>query len=193
MTTPSIAHARLRKATASDHARVDACFAQGLHDDASYQRYLCGMQVLLQSLANADAGLAEEYAAHRAHIEQDLQTLGMEASFPVPGAPRIHSDTARLGARYVIEGSAMGARVLQRQAATLGHAPARGAAFLAYHAGRGATHWPRCMDALAGQNPASPGFETLLATARDTFALAARCFDPMGTITRGANGQPSRD
>ena len=183
MTGPSAAHARLREATAADHARVDASFADGLRDAPAYRRYVRGMHALLNCLGKSDAALAAAFVTPLALLADDLSTLGLHA----PNAPHLLSvadDAARLGACYVIEGSALGARLLQRQAQLLGHSPTQGATFLAYHVDRGYTHWPRLMQALAPLDPTSPEFQTVLDAARDTFALAAACFDPMGRLAK---------
>lgn len=192
MTRPSAAHARLREATANDHARVDASFADGLHDVATYQRYVRGMQALLNGLAKNDAALAADYVAHQHHLSEDLTAHGLNAPTFVPSL-RIANDDARLGARYVIEGSALGARLLQRQAQALGYSPTQGAAFLAYHVDRGITHWPQLMQALAQHDPASPNFQTVRGAARETFALAATCFDPMGLSAKDLDEGQHRD
>lgn len=189
MTPRTAAHACLREATAVDHARVDGSFPHGLQDAAIYQRYLRGMHALLATLGESDAGLAAEYAAHRQRIADDLAAIAAcpPAARDVIDIPDAH---ARLGARYVIEGSALGARLLQRQARALGHDATLGATFLAYHVDRGYTHWPRLMLALAQHDPASPGFQTVLAAARNTFALAATCFAPMGLLAKEADERP---
>ncbi len=179
MTGPSAAHARLREATADDHARVDASFADGLRDAPTYQRYVRGMHALLNCLENSDTALAATYATPLALLADDLPALGLNA--PTPPPPLTFTDNlARLGAGYVIEGSALGARLLLRQAQSRGHSSTQGATFLAYHVDRGYTHWPRLMQALAPLDPTSPEFQTVLHAAQQTFALAATCFDRMG-------------
>lgn len=171
----SPAHACLRQATASAHARLDGCFPQGLHDDASYRRYLQGMQGLLDALTAADAELGSRFVQHRQRLQQDLDAAGI-ANVPPPASMRVRGQAERLGARYVIEGSTLGARQLLRQVQTLGHVPDRGAAFLAYHVQHGRLHWPQLLDALAACDPGAADFPRLLQAARDTFALAATCF-----------------
>ena len=186
----SAAHVRLREATAADHARVDGCFAQGLHDDASYRRYVQGMHALPNGLALGNAGLASMYAEPRERLEQDLSALGAAPLSPAYSLNIGASDAARLGARYVVEGSALGARVLFRQAEALGHTSANGARFLAYHVGRSYTHWPLLVQALTVIDPDAPEFQTALTAARDTFALAAACFDPMGSVAKETDEGP---
>lgn len=167
-------------------------FADDLHDAAAYQRYVRGMHALLNCLEKSDVALGGEYTAHRALLADDLAALGLVAPEPLP--PLVFSDDdARLGARYVIEGSALGARLLQRQALSLGYSPAQGAAFLTYHVARGTTHWPQLMQALAQHDPASPAFHTVLTSAQQTFALAATCFDPMGLPARDPNEGQDRN
>ena len=175
MSTTSPAHARLREATRDDHARVDGCFPHGLHDAEAYRRYLRGMHALLDALAGADAELAAAFARHRALLEADLADVGARPSAAPPAAPRIDGLAARTGARYVIEGSAMGARLLLRQAAALGFDREYGARFLAYHAGQADADWDRFRRQLASQAPEHPDFARLIETTRDTFALAAAC------------------
>ena len=179
MTGVQPAHARLRAATAAGHARVDGCFPDGLRDAEDYRRYLRGMAALLAALAAADAELADAFIAQRGRLAQDMQATGTTA-MPAPTASVLAGNAGRLGARYVVEGSALGARVLLRQAQALGHGPAHGASFLAYHAERGRTHWPRLLQALAACDADGAAFPALLAGARDSFALAAACLAPVG-------------
>ena len=180
MSAISPAHARLRAASAPDHARVDACFPRGLEDAATYRRYLRGMHGLLSALARACPRLADEYAPMREALAADLEALGSTPPAP-PGLPPITDEAARLGARYVIEGSAMGARLLQRQAERLGHGPGPGGRFLAYHVARGEHAWPALKSALARLDADTASFEDVLRSTRDTFALAATCFDGHAT------------
>lgn len=190
MTPVSPAQARLRQATSGLHARLDACFEHGLRDSASYHRYLQGMHGLLHALAAADVGLDAAFASHRAHLQADLAATG--AGFlptPTHDVIRIAGDSERLGARYVIEGSSLGARVLLRQAQTLGHDPECGATFLAYHVRHGLLHWPRCLQALAACDPDAADFAVLLQAARDTFALAATCFGQPHHTRGSADGR----
>ncbi len=132
---------RLRAATRDAHARVDACFPRGLEDQATYRRYLLGMQALVDAL---EAGLARTpldpaWAEWRRPqrgdwLADDLRTLGLQ---PMPDGPALAiADAAEAaGALYVIEGSAMGASQLQRQAAALGFGAGHGALFLDRHGG----------------------------------------------------------
>ncbi len=175
MRNASPAHLRLRAASAADHARVDACFPQGLCDDGTYRRYLRGMHALLSALSAACPQLASEFSPMHEALAADL--FALDAALPeAPPSPPIDTDAARLGARYVIEGSTMGARILQRQSLELGHDARRGARFLAYHLARGQHIWPALQQELATLDDAGVRFDAVLQSTRDTFALAARCF-----------------
>lgn len=190
MTPVSPAQARLRQATARLHARLDACFEHGLRDAASYHRYLQGMHGLLTALAGADPGLDAAFAGHRARLQADLAATGAGvSSTPLHGGIRIAGDSERLGSRYVIEGSSLGARVLLRQAQALGHDPECGATFLAYHVQHGLLHWPRCLQALAACDADAADFVVLLHAARNTFALAATCFGQPHDTPGSADGR----
>ncbi|SIQ29894.1 biliverdin-producing heme oxygenase [Solilutibacter tolerans] len=188
MTPRTAAHTRLREATAVDHARVDGCFPHGLQDAAAYRRYLRGMHALLTALSNRDEQLNVGYAIHRQHLADDLLALDARSA-SLPSGIDILDPHARLGVRYVIEGSALSARLLLRQAEALGHHATSGATFLTHHVDRGITHWPRLMQALAQHDPATSDFKTVIASARNTFALAASCFDPMGSAGDVDEGQ----
>lgn len=174
---PSPAHVQLRQATAVAHAQVDGCFPDGLADADTYRRYLQGMQRLLQSVADADPTLAATYAEHRRRLQADCTALACAAPrAPSTVAWELDTDEARLGARYVLDGSALGARVLLRQADALGQVPEHGAAFLAYHVQQGRTQWPSLLRALSACDPASPAFARVTRAALDIFVLAADSF-----------------
>lgn len=115
------ARARLRSATAEDHARVDAAYGRfdlGSRDD--YARFL---------VAQARAYLPAEAALERADIprlladwagrrrsgqlRQDLAELGISGIDAEPFPP-LTSEAQALGAAYVLEGSRLGGRLLAR-------------------------------------------------------------------------------
>ena len=112
----------LRSATATEHERVDAAFGSYLlADRAHYTAFL---------KAQAEAFLPVEAAIDQAQPEQvmsdwadrrrapllkrDLAALGVTAEsvaeFPIPNSPE-----ALLGAIYVLEGSRLGGKFLERQ------------------------------------------------------------------------------
>lgn len=112
----------LRSATAAEHERVDAAFGGYLlADRAHYTAFL---------KAQAEAFLPVEAAIEAAHpqdvlpdwpgrrraplLQRDLASLGVAmadlSDYPVP-----HSTSALLGAIYVLEGSRIGGKFLERQ------------------------------------------------------------------------------
>lgn len=106
-------------------------------------------------------------------IARDLADLGL----PVPPAADplpLPTPAARAAACYVLEGSALGGRLLARRAATLGYTADHGARHLAAQTASN-TRWRRFLEWLeAGDFPAAEAG----AAARDVFALALRSYGP---------------
>lgn len=104
-------------------------------------------------------------------IAQDLADLGL----PVPAAPAalaLPTPAARAGACYVLEGSALGGRLLARRAAALGFGARHGARHLAAQTASPA-RWRQFLDWLeAGGFPAPEA----AAAARAVFGLALRAY-----------------
>ncbi len=125
--------ARLRAATASLHAQVDARMplAQAEPGLGGYLDHLLVMRDWLDVLAHAAPdlpGLELERAAVRQDAQQAVTLLGRVLPGPSPdmgvAGERLadtlngpHADAARWGVRYVIEGSHLGGQVLQRRLA----------------------------------------------------------------------------
>ena len=121
----------LRLATASKHRRLDDLI--GRFDDlAGYQRYLAIMirfrsavEPLFPNNRNRDDDPPDPLNLHDL-LEADCRDLRL--SPPPPPTPAStppslalgRRDDERLGAQYVLEGAALGARLLLRQAAALG-------------------------------------------------------------------------
>lgn len=127
--------------------------AGGVADREAYARYLRGMSALVAALAPAPA----ERSAHAlwatwfdrrrlALLAQDLQRLGAApVAPPLPALPA----SWWMGGNYVLEGSALGARLLLRDVARLRQAaPDTPLAFLEHHAQR-SQRWPGFLAALA--------------------------------------------
>lgn len=111
---------QLRAATRRAHDHVDGAFPNGLDSRAAYVRYLTAILPLAQWLHDswrpAWPGLAGWHEAVRVqHLQADLSRLGA-APAPAPASsPDIAASAAEwLGGSYVMEGSAMGARLLAR-------------------------------------------------------------------------------
>ncbi|VXC19559.1 conserved hypothetical protein [Luteimonas sp. 9C] len=161
----------LRAGTSDLHARVDACFLEGLGTPLAYGRYVVGMhrfasdfEIVIGAVPRASYWLAG-----------DLHDLAL-APLP-PSGVRGFADDAdeRLGWEYVMAGSSLGARHLLRGVQTLGHDAQTGARFLARHAG-GET-WRNVLERLTARAAQVDRPRThLLQGARDAFLLVESCF-----------------
>lgn len=166
----------LRTATRSAHARVDGVLAGGIADLPDYARYLRGMHAFVASaesaLRDGAAPDAWDVPAWLDWLRADLDALGLAPL--APEAMRIDGPAQSLGVLYVLEGSALGARVLLRDAQSLGLPAVR---FLRSHAdGESGERWPRFLIFL--QQAASPDAafrQTMLDAANAAFAVAERC------------------
>lgn len=168
-------HSRLKTATAEQHASLDALMAGGFADRFMYARYLQAMRCLTEALAPAP--LEAESRRHWARwfdsrrlkcLHRDLGQLGAhDAATEAPVLPA----SGWMGANYVLEGSALGARVLLREAARLGERePGIPLEFLRHHAER-SDRWPRFLAALEALD--GPMRTDACAGARRGFALVA--------------------
>ncbi|MDR7191948.1 biliverdin-producing heme oxygenase [Luteimonas terrae] len=162
----------LRAETSDLHARVDACFADGLGTPLTYGRYLVGMQ---RFAADFEVVIG---AVPRASywLSGDLHDLAL-APLPPSGVRgyAIDADT-RLGWEYVMAGSSLGARHLLRGVQSLGHDERSGARFLARHAG--GDSWRNVLDRLAARSALTDlPYDDLLQGARDAFLLVQSCFE----------------
>lgn len=142
----------LRRATAADHATVDAAFGGfDLADTAGYARFLTAHARALPAVEAALAGI-ESLPPLRPRaplLQADLAALGL----PMPALLAIDppADTAAaFGMAYVIEGSRLGGGMLARRVPE--HLP---------HAYLSATHLPgewrafgQALDAAAGHDAA---------------------------------------
>lgn len=161
----------LRAGTSDLHARVDACFADGLGTPRAYARYLIGMhrfaadfEIVIDAVPRLSFWLAN-----------DLRHLGL-TPMPPSGVRGFTRDAdERLGWEYVMAGSSLGARHLLRGVQTLGYSEAAGACFLARHAA--GVEWKTVLDRLAARAGSGRSTDTLLQGARDAFALVQSCFD----------------
>lgn len=161
----------LRAGTADLHARVDACFAEGLTSHLAYGRYLVGMhrfaadhEVVVDALPRLSFWLAA-----------DLQQLRLTPLPPSGYRGRAADPEERLGWDYVMAGSSLGARYLVRGAQALGHGEDAGARFLTRHAA--SSDWARVLERLdAHGDCAQATRQRLLQGARDAFGLVESCF-----------------
>jgi heme oxygenase len=134
-----------------------------------------------------DARLSQRWVAWRLPeradwLAEDLRAIGC-APLPVASMPALRGDAQGAAALYVVEGAALGARVLLADARRLGHGRNAGACFLHRHAeGEHGQRWPRFVRALdadfSGSDPAA-----LCAAANAAFAFADRCFSTAAATT----------
>lgn len=144
----------------------------GLQDAATYRAYL---QAMHRFLGDAEVVL-DELPGRSLWLGCDLATLGVSPLPPRGVLRRVTLREERLGWEYVIVGSSLGARILQRDARRLGFDGEHGARFLAAHTG--GDDWARLLQRLGAIDPATDSRQiTLLVRgARDAFAMAQACF-----------------
>lgn len=167
----------LRAQTADAHASLDTLIGQ-FHDRQGYLRYLEGLFRFRAPIERAIAGLKwpEGTGVFRPSrlaraIGADLDDLGAR----VPAAPQVRLDLSGaglLGVLYVLEGAALGARVLIKRAEALGFDGRFGARHLALAVG-GAS-WAGFL-ALAGAQT-DIDRDRAAAASLATFALAHDAF-----------------
>lgn len=111
--------AQVRAATRGTHEALDALLPFGLRHLADYRRYLAALRPLAEWLALGwrpgwPAQLACWHDAARLDaLRHDVRALGLPAD-PGPGPRPAATPAEWLGGCYVIEGSALGARLLSR-------------------------------------------------------------------------------
>lgn len=177
--SPRTFRAQLRAATAAAHARLDGSMAHGLGDRTAYAAYLRGMHAFVASVdpqLRPHAGAWDwDLPDWQGALAHDLAQVA-PGGLPLPTEPGAALGSAdALGALYVMEGSALGARVLLRDATALGYGPERGAAFLHLHAGAEG-RWPRFLVLLEALGRGVDRGQACMGAER-TFHLAERCFE----------------
>lgn len=176
MTLPPATSTRrflLREATAKAHAALEARVG-ALTSRGAYEAYLQGLHafrtpvepLLAAAVADALPGFAPDLIAPE--LAADLRDLGLAAIAP-EAAPDVSSPSRALGALYVLEGSALGARVLLPQVRTLGFDADHGARHLALQPkGAGWREFVTRLDAAVLDDDA------VIAGADDAFRAAGR-------------------
>lgn len=170
---------QLRESTSEAHAALDRLV--GSFDSLeSYRRYLRGMSAFRQAVecqlasASAQAPLAE-WSAERFSglIADDLQDLAAAPVMPLE-VPKAAGDAAeRLGILYVLEGSALGSRVLYKRAQSLGLCAEFGARHLAVQSRR-SDRWPAFLALL--EKTEGIDMQRVAQASRATFQAAERAF-----------------
>ncbi|MEN1960083.1 biliverdin-producing heme oxygenase [Luteimonas sp. MJ246] len=169
--------AALRNATRPAHLAIDGAFDGGLRSLDDYRRYLRSLLPLAHWL---DVAWRDDWPPHlacwrdpgrAACIAADLRALGAPDAIDTPTAHA--SPEEWLGGCYVMEGSALGARLLARDVAALPRTPAEGPlprGFLDRHLGDPG-RWPRFRAAVGTLPP--DGLPGALRGAAHGFALVA--------------------
>ncbi|GHA87192.1 biliverdin-producing heme oxygenase [Cognatilysobacter bugurensis] len=175
---------RLRGATEAVHARIDARFSNGLLDAPSHACYLRGMQRTVDAFERGSARFHAEpewrdwlVPARSPLLESDLAELELPALTLAP-ALEFDDGPGLLGALYVLEGSAQGARMMMHQLRQR-PGPVGGVHFLQAHADD-PRRWRALLARLDGVEDdgaaaasAELGAMRTFALAEDSFALAA--------------------
>lgn len=178
----------LRELTRDDHEKLDDLVGE-FSDTAAYARYLAGMTAFRGVVERrlADIDYPDSFGGWRPNfilpaLRQDLRDLGRNVpsragAFDAPG-----DRESLLGILYVLEGSALGARLLVRRAAALGFSAEHGARHLAAQTSRPES-WSFLVTLLDGiLTPA--GLERAAHAARLTFCAAIDAFTGIGCRER---------
>lgn len=171
--TPESLRAALRHHTEGIHRRLDAAAGE-LGGVEQYRDFLVNTYRFRSAV---EPGCAEigfwSTPLLLGLLADDLRDLGV-VRLPAAGAPmRIPTRSAALGALYVLEGSALGARLLRRRAAALGFDESFGAGHLAAQVAD-PTRWRRFL--LLLETMAEIDRAEALRTAAAVFELAADCY-----------------
>ncbi|WP_082546734.1 biliverdin-producing heme oxygenase [Rhizobium sp. Root483D2] len=171
--------AQLRETTSQAHASLDRMV--GSFDSAdSYKSYLRGICAFREAVErkltstgwppHCDGWSPELFSDL---IAQDLQNLGVNPQ-PMVEEPDVEqSPEALLGMLYVLEGSALGARVLYKRAQTLGFDADFGARHLAVQSRR-SDRWPAFLALL--ENADDIDMDRVADASRATFKAAEQAF-----------------
>lgn len=171
MTRPAPRRLALRDRTAGAHAALDATVGP-LADGAAYARYLRGLLAFRAPAERALAGAEWTPAPLAALIAADMADLGVAPAAEVAVA-RPDGPSDALGLAYVLEGSALGTRILHGRALALGLDAGRGARHLAAQT-RSLDGWRGFLGRLEARDPFD--LEAAVRAAAAGFAAAERAF-----------------
>jgi heme oxygenase len=169
----------LREASHDIHERLDATVGEWA-DLAAYRVYLSAMAAFRIGVESALSRLdwPETWPYRPAPLGPDLRSdladLGLTLPLVTEPSLTLPGPSGLLGALYVLEGSAFGARILRRRAAELGLDDGFGARHLGRMAGEGGS-WRAFLGVLEAEPAYDP--EEAGAGAEATFRAALRCFE----------------
>jgi len=178
--TPSL-HCRLRDATTVVHERMHghdgfAAIKAGLIDKTAYIQLLCRLHGFYKPFV-LETGLGQ---VRSRWLAQDLDTLGLDAAalektLDCAELPRLQTAHRRLGALYVIAGSALGGRQLARGLDHLFSSDeTAGRLFFLGHGAQTGAVWRDYLAQLAAVPPDPDTHTEIVDAAIDTFAVFER-------------------
>ncbi len=167
----------LRERTARLHALVDSVV--GAFDTlADYRHYLAGIHRFRADMEAVIGDFRGENGWQpcrvAAQAEQDLRDLGVPPLSAIAHEQMADTPSGRFGALYVLEGSALGARILYQRAVMLGLSAEAGARHLAAQA-QGVENWRGFLDLLDRADPFD--LDAAADGAERVFRHAVRSFD----------------
>ncbi|MCF1470693.1 biliverdin-producing heme oxygenase [Agrobacterium vitis] len=174
----------LKEATADAHAELDAVIGD-FSSPAAYRAYLLGMARFRLPLEEMIAQQAQRASFTTwpgtwrpvmigNGLRADLKTLELEDERWQASVPQPQKTEDWLGLFYVLEGSALGAKLLAKRAALLGYGPTHGGAHLFAQAGNFSS-WPTFLHLMEELRDLDEG--KLVAFANATFAYAYAAFE----------------
>lgn len=169
----------LRESTSEAHASLDRMIGS-FDSPAAYRDYLRGISAFRSVVEGTLAAMArpEQFAGWQAEtvsglIAKDLHDLDLTPPQPVRAPELDESPEAFLGMLYVLEGSALGARVLCKRAQGLGFNAGFGARHLAVQSRR-SERWPSFLALL--ESAAGIDMERVARASCATFQTAEQAF-----------------
>jgi heme oxygenase len=169
------------------HGQVDGLFPQGLDSVDAYRRYLLGMH---RFAADYECAI-DAVPRHSAWLARDLTTLSLLPLAAEGERRQAAGHATRLGWRYVMAGSSMGARALLRDARRLGFDRDLGAHFLDRHAT--GDDWQRVQAQLEALDVGDAlHMRQAEDGARAAFALVRACFERSFDRIPVVHGKESR-
>ena len=177
--------AQVRQATRATHEAIDALLPSGLRELDAYRRYLGALRPLVDWLGRGDrsgwpvAMRGWDDGERLDALNADCAALGVDAA---PTTVAAAGDWPYwLGGTYVIEGSALGARLLSRDVTALAreHPEVSGARRFLDHVTRDPPRWGRFVRLLDALPDRHAGAAT--SGARDGFAIVHARLAPGGT------------
>ncbi|OLY93163.1 heme oxygenase [Cnuella takakiae] len=174
----------LKRQTQAQHQLAETTMMPLIHQatsSTSYARLLKGMYGFYQPLEEQIAPFLPRInfplpVSNRAHhILTDLQVLGVNGMIPLSTQlPLIESPLQALGALYVLEGSALGGRIIARMLRKQDSLPDNAFHFFEGHQENTGAHWQAFIRHLNQFAVTTPDIEKVSGAANETFAAHTR-------------------